>query len=647
MQISSQKLPSDRSAFALLVTIVFLAVTLTIFASIFYWSGSSAKQTLRNNQYNMSQAAAEAATEDVLAWMMNDFNGHSLDTNINRYACMPGTNIDQSTWPVQYQFSDTNGNVGRISVTVGPVSGSLVPLNSQYGGLQGYAQPILLVARATPLNQVQTVTATVDESLQAAYIPLFQFAIFYNVNMEIAPGGGMQVTGPVFCNQSIWEATGTFTTNVTAVGTNDFTQSLDPFADAYSKSPAATFLEPSQPSRSGNALTMPIGTNNDPATVLAILGPAPAAYATGTSAAYTTNGQVYPVNEADLIISNAPYGTNFGLLTPTDGTNLTITYQDGVNVPYLITLPPNYYIVLQTNVSTGLVTTYTTNYVSSTVYAQANICVQYAGYTFATNTAFWDYRESKTVQAVEIDVSKLDYWLTNTTDSNNASYYDTLCQHDKAHYIDGIYVYNNVPETGTTLPAVRMVNGQMLPYKDGVPAGLTVVTPFPLYVKGDYNVRQTASGPCDAGLNKTVDTYPAALLADSVTILSSNWSDSYNASTLLTARNPVTTTINAGMLEGIVPSNPAISGSYSGGVENFMRLEENWSGSSPLWYNGAIVVLFYSQYATNSWQAPGAYYQVPTREWAFDTNFTQQVKIPPLTPEVKAIIRGQWTATAQ
>jgi hypothetical protein len=191
------------------------------------------------------------------------------------------------------------------------------------------------------------------------------------------------------------------------------------------------------------------------------------------------------------------------------------------------------------------------------------------------------------------------------------------------------------------------VNGQMLPYTAGVPAGLTVVTPFPMYVKGNYNVQQTATGPSDAGVNKTVDTYPAALMADSITVLSSAWSDSYNASTLLTARIPVTTTINAGMLEGIVPSNPGISGNYSGGVENFMRLEENWSGASPLWYNGAIVVLFYSQYATSTWQAPGVYYQVPTRDWAFDTNFTQQVKIPPMTPEVKAIIRGQWTATAQ
>ncbi len=104
-----------------------------------------------------------------------------------------------------------------------------------------------------------------------------------------------------------------------------------------------------------------------------------------------------------------------------------------------------------------------------------------------------------------------------------------------------------------------------------------------------------------------------------------------------------TTTINAAMLEGIVASNPNISGNYSGGVENFLRLLENWSGDT-LTYNGSIVVLFYSQYATNSWQPTGNYYNPPTRKWAFDLNFDNALKIPPLTPDSKAMIRGNWYA---
>jgi hypothetical protein len=72
---------------------------------------------------------------------------------------------------------------------------------------------------------------------------------------------------------------------------------------------------------------------------------------------------------------------------------------------------------------------------------------------------------------------------------------------------------------------------------------------------------------------------------------------------------------------------------YSGGVENFLRLLENWSSAS-LWYNGSIVAMFPSQYATNFWQQTGNYYTAPTRSWAFDTNFTNLSKLPPLTPMV-------------
>jgi hypothetical protein len=40
---------------------------------------------------------------------------------------------------------------------------------------------------------------------------------------------------------------------------------------------------------------------------------------------------------------------------------------------------------------------------------------------------------------------------------------------------------------------------------------------------------------------------------------------------------------------------------------------------------------------------PGAYYGVPTRNWAFDTNYLIQAKLPPMTPQFKKVIRQQWT----
>jgi hypothetical protein len=181
-----------------------------------------------------------------------------------------------------------------------------------------------------------------------------------------------------------------------------------------------------------------------------------------------------------------------------------------------------------------------------------------------------------------------------------------------------------------------------------------------MYVEGNWN-DQTSAGSC-AGQNGTTTpilyTYPSALMADAITVLSSGFVDCtgyYVCPAMLPSASGVTT-VNAAMLEGIVQTNPTntdsttpgMNGDYSGGVENFIRLLENWNGDT-LTYNGSIVVLFYSQYATNSWRNPGTdntknYYDPPTRHWAFDLNFENPDKIPAMTPQLKVMVRGNWWA---
>jgi hypothetical protein len=639
MQILSNPIRREAEGYALLITMIFLAVTLMVFASMMYWISSNANVTNRNNQFNMSEAAAEAATESVLAQMNHDFFASSLSNNATYYAkFIPGnTNADGTFWPVQYVYSGTNGSsTNQISVSLGAWSTNTQPLNSQFTGLYGLVMPVTLTATATPIGQSYNVPATLSESIQFATIPLFQFAIFYNLNLEMCPGQGMYITGPVFCNQNIWEGS-TFLTNsssVSAVGTND-TTSVNPFITGYSPqggTPAANFLMAGQPTHNNDPITMPIGTNNDPAAIEGILALPPAAYAMNTSAAFSTNGQIYLANQADLYITNSASGTNDS--TPT-GTNTFIFYSDSGNSPYLTPVPPDYYL-MKNGISTNYIGTNQLGYF-------VNSNVLFASYSFINNALFYDWREGwnggsgiggkgKAVQALEIDISKLSAWLGNGN-KNGGTNYTLQCEltSHKSRPIDSIYVYNAVPLTGTTLPAVRVINGSILPsYK-----GLTVATPMPMYVLGNYNVQQSSAGASDVGLNTTHHTYPAALMADAITVLSGNWNDA----TTIKLPTPTTTTINAAMLEGIVQST---NGMYSGGVENFMRLLENWSGSS-LWYNGSIVVMFPSQYATNYWN--GSYYGVPTRRWAFDLNFASSGGLPPMTPQSQAIVRGSWNAS--
>ena len=589
------KLPASicrrRAGFALLITMVFLAIMLAAYASLMYWTTSNSKITKRNNLFNQSQAAAESATESVLATMMRDFNNQALNSASTYTAA--GNLPSQSGWPVSYLFSDTNGNANSTTVIpIGNIGWSALP--ARYNGLLGSGQDWLIASTATPTNAGENLSATIKQTVWFGYIPIFQFAIFYNMDLEINPGNTFNVNGKVHSNNDIY-ATGassstplTFSDLVEYAGSYSANRSpLDP----TTRSGNVVFTLSANNPAKGPSLSLPVGTNNNPATVIGILGIPP----TGVNPS-SSEGQSYIYNQADIIITNSSTGA------------ISVYYQNPNLTPSQILIPKDL-----TNVVSGA----------------TNI-----SYSFVNTNTFYDYREAKTVKSVDLDVKNFGTWLANTNAVGGAfrNYQNTNGITAKGHPINGVYVYNSGASSGQ-LPAARVVNGQQLP-----PGGLSVATPFPLYVKGDYNITKNGVN-LSTTLGDTTNTYPAALMGDALTVLSSSWNDAtYNSSTAKGSRNPVSTTVNAACLEGIVPSDGT---HYSGGVENFLRLLENWSSGTTLTYNGSIVVLFQSQYATGFW-ANTDYYGVPTRRWGFDLNFNQQSKLPPMTPQVRATIRKVW-----
>jgi len=74
---------------------------------------------------------------------------------------------------------------------------------------------------------------------------------------------------------------------------------------------------------------------------------------------------------------------------------------------------------------------------------------------------------------------------------------------------------------------------------------------------GNYNA-------CLLGTTNTSQTKPAALIGDSINILSAAWSDG-NSGSSISSRIAADTTVNAALLGGIAHGG----GYYSGGVENF------------------------------------------------------------------------------
>jgi hypothetical protein len=558
--------------------------------------------------------AAESATETVIASMIRDFFAQALNP-ASTYTS--ATNLpSQSNWPQSYQFSDTNGTANAITVVVGPTNWTTLP--SQFIGLQGLGQNCDVISVATPQNTGENLSAQIRQQVWFGVIPIFQFAIFYNLDLEINPGPSMNINGRVHSNNNIY-ATGSGSGSPLI-----FSDVVEASQQVYT---TPNPLDPQNSSRSGNvtfsittnnpisataSLTLPIGTNNNPTNVLAMLGFPPS-----DVVASSLNGQSYPYYEADIIITNN-----------SSATNLSIFYQNLNNATPLTPVPMD-----MTNIYVSG-TSYFTNPITHVVTSNP-IYTTNTWYSFATNVTYYDYRESDNVKAIQLDVAQFRNWLRTNSAAATYSSQNTNGSTAKNHGINGVYIYNSVALNSTTLPAVRLINGTQLP-----PWGLTVATPNPIYVKGSYNTTTNGSN-FSTTLGDTTNTYPAALMGDAITILSSSWSDSYSTNTSLGSRTkPVATTINAACLEGIVPSNGTY---YSGGVENFLRLEEDWGGIN-LAYNGSIVVLFQSQFAVNPWPGTGTVYNPPSRTWGFDLNFKQQGRLPPMTPQLRAIYRAIWTS---
>ena len=75
---------------------------------------------------------------------------------------------------------------------------------------------------------------------------------------------------------------------------------------------------------------------------------------------------------------------------------------------------------------------------------------------------------------------------------------------------------------------------------------------------------------------------------------------------------------------------------YGGGIENYLRFLERWSGETAT-YRGSLVSLHESLTVDGTWN--GTYYSPPSRDWEFDTRFEDPINLPPGTPVVGNVIR--------
>lgn len=385
-----------------MLVILFGGVGVALLAAAMSWTANTAALTRRNLDYQEAVYAAEAATEKVLSEMITDYNRLGLSVvqaKLAAYRTRLPSPEEAAAWS-KFHFGAPGLDAGQLLVEQA-TPWTLTALQSQYRGLSGYAATFRVRADARNFMRSPEVAAAVQQEVQFALVPIFQFAIFYNLDLEINPGAHMTIGGRVHGNRNIYcnpnnGVTLTFLNDVTAAGTVFLHKHPD---DPFLRGAGTTVFR-GRTDSGVMSLNVPIGTPNDPQAVRALIEPPP------TGELPTTElGRARFYNTADLLLLVRDTGVEVrgGALTPAKW----------VNLPW----------------------TAVTNFVS-------------------TNVTFRDQRENKTVRAVQIDVGRLATWGSAVTNPVRAAL---------GRPISSVYVADLRTAPSGVLPAVRLVNGAELP----------------------------------------------------------------------------------------------------------------------------------------------------------------------------------------
>ncbi len=232
---------------------------------------------------------------------------------------------------------------------------------------------------------------------------------------------------------------------------------------------------------------------------------------------------------------------------------------------------------------------------------------------FFSYDKWYEGREQRYVDIIDIDVNALFNWMGNTPGRQTSTIFIT---------IDGSNPVLD-PRGDGSYPVIRLINASSLE------APITFATNHPIYVQGHYN--------------NNAAWYPSALIGDAITFLSTVWDDADHQAATQIRPVAADTDIYAALLAGHsgTPCDHEVTpcgatSPYGGGLENFPRFLENWNPEI-LKFRGSLVSLTFSQQATGLW-GNGPYYSPPVRDWEFDMRFDLPENMPPGTPVVGNVI---------
>jgi hypothetical protein len=250
-----------------------------------------------------------------------------------------------------------------------------------------------------------------------------------------------------------------------------------------------------------------------------------------------------------------------------------------------------------------------------------------SGQVTARRGGFYNNREGQWVQMLNVNVRDLLVW--NRAQPSASQLFDP----DDATQ-GGVVLFLSVDGPGSGIVSsprygVRVFGSPNLDFPGGADmTGISIASDQAIYVEGNYN---NGTGVCTFG---ACPKAPAALMGDTLNVLSAGWSGNVACRNDCQSRQPLasriaaSTTLNAALIGGVPATTP---GNYNGGFENYPRFHERWTGRT-LTYRGSFVSLGEPRHNNGGWVYGGTHYEAPARNWDYDTDFQDVAFLPPITP---------------
>ena len=588
----------SQSGSILLSTLSFIILLAVAAASILELTMNSYKLTMRNEMRAQARSVAESELESVYFQWMTQIMA-AIPAADTPAILSPIADIGEVPTTIQPAYLATHRNQGwvvRRAISYNSVYDyfdGVIPGTTKQGKVTYVTVRIEVLPNASSFFRNE-LAVRVGRRFASSNTSIFQYGVFYQGDLEMAPGNDVTITGDVAANGSIYMASSagyhlTLNKQVRYLSGGYFNQ--DSLGNTVLRKPNTPV---------GGALVPPVfGTSQ--ATQLAVLNE-PENLLGGVDASEMV------IRRPDLFpTENDVYRA--AILPPPAATDEYPSYNSSLGDDPTINVSRMY-------TRAGLRITVNTD--GTVVFTKSDGTIVSGSYTGvvvgAANSAFYDQREGRNVGMTTIDMSALmtalqSNYIAGLNDFNGA-------------------IYINVRSSSASTPrGVKIINGANVYGRKG--NGTTITTNGGMYVQGDFN---TTSAHLSDG-----STNPAMIMADQITALSAGWSDT-NAGSPITSRVATgNININAGILTGNTAATTTVA---SGGAQNLVRYLENWNGKTVTVF-GSLGRLFESTSFESPFQQPGLVYGKPAaRNFTFDQSL---IKHPPSgSPTTTAFSRGSF-----